>query len=301
MILKNKWVVVFAIGLFVASWTGQAKANFTFTHSGSLDPITEVFAVWPFSDGGHVVGPVYNDMGYEAWSIKGLPRSSQYAYYSEPLSISQNADIANQGFVLTVTERVAQGVGPVYTKDNPFIISATVVSTGSKRFDIDLGVDSNGDTVVILPDLIGVSGGGLITPGASFTLTGSGSSYHTYQLVYHPTTQLADLFVDGIKRIQDYPGFIYYSPIEGNSRGMYSTLWGAINGGEANFNFVQFTSSPSPIPGDCDASGKVTIAEVQAAINMYLGLKTPSACVDLNGDGVSIDEVQKVINGYLGL
>jgi hypothetical protein len=54
-------------------------------------------------------------------------------------------------------------------------------------------------------------------------------------------------------------------------------------------------------PGDCDGDGKVTIAEVQAAINMYLGLKTPSACVDLNGDGVSIDEVQKVINGYLGL
>ena len=54
-------------------------------------------------------------------------------------------------------------------------------------------------------------------------------------------------------------------------------------------------------PGDCDASGNVTIDEVQAAINMYLGLKTPSACVDLNGDGVSIDEVQKVINGYLGL
>ena len=55
-------------------------------------------------------------------------------------------------------------------------------------------------------------------------------------------------------------------------------------------------------PGDCDASGTVTIDEVQAAINMYLGLKTVAACVDTSGEGkVSIDEVQKVINGYLGL
>ena len=70
------------------------------------------------------------------------------------------------------------------------------------------------------------------------------------------------------------------------------------------------TSSLSPFviaylknmkPGDCDNSGTITIDEVQGAINMYLGLKTPAACVDLNNNGVSIDEVQKVINGYLGL
>ena len=55
-------------------------------------------------------------------------------------------------------------------------------------------------------------------------------------------------------------------------------------------------------PGDCDGSGSVTIDEVQAAINMYLGLMAVPACVDTSGDGkVSIDEVQKVINGYLGL
>ncbi|MFA7062070.1 MAG: LamG-like jellyroll fold domain-containing protein [Pedobacter sp.] len=55
-------------------------------------------------------------------------------------------------------------------------------------------------------------------------------------------------------------------------------------------------------PGDCDGDGKVTIAEVQAAINMYLGLKAVAACVDIDGsNSVTINEVQKVINGYLGL
>ena len=55
-------------------------------------------------------------------------------------------------------------------------------------------------------------------------------------------------------------------------------------------------------PGDCDNSGTVTIAEVQYAINMFLGLKSAEACVDQDGSGgVSIAEVQKVINGFLGL
>jgi hypothetical protein len=55
-------------------------------------------------------------------------------------------------------------------------------------------------------------------------------------------------------------------------------------------------------PGDCDNSSTVTIAEVQSAINMFLGLKTVAGCVDEDGTGVvSIAEVQKVINSFLGL
>jgi len=51
-----------------------------------------------------------------------------------------------------------------------------------------------------------------------------------------------------------------------------------------------------------DDCGPVTIAKVQGAINMYLGLKPVDSCVDVDGSGaVSIAEVQKVINAYLGL
>lgn len=54
--------------------------------------------------------------------------------------------------------------------------------------------------------------------------------------------------------------------------------------------------------GDCDASGGTSIAEVQSSINMFLGLKTVSACVDSDADGVvSIAEVQRSINSFLGL
>jgi hypothetical protein len=74
---------------------------------------------------------------------------------------------------------------------------------------------------------------------------------------------------------------IIHKPLEGG------VIWNSFNG--------------STRPGDCDGGGTVSIDEVQSAINMYLGLKSPAVCVDINSNGVSIDEVQKVINGYLGL
>jgi hypothetical protein len=61
-------------------------------------------------------------------------------------------------------------------------------------------------------------------------------------------------------------------------------------------------AAPTGIPGDCNNDGTVSIAEVQSAINMYLGLKAVAACVDVDNSGtVSISEVQKVINAFLGL
>ena len=58
----------------------------------------------------------------------------------------------------------------------------------------------------------------------------------------------------------------------------------------------------SGIAGDCDGDGNVSIAELQSAINMFLGLNTIESCVDVNENGrVSIAEIQKVINNHLGL
>ena len=46
--------------------------------------------------------------------------------------------------------------------------------------------------------------------------------------------------------------------------------------------------------GDSDGDGTVSIAEVQSAINMFLGLKTVETCVDQDyNSSVSIAEVQK--------
>jgi hypothetical protein len=74
-------------------------------------------------------------------------------------------------------------------------------------------------------------------------------------------------------------------------------------GGTSASCIATISASYNPLKaGDCDNSGTVTIAEVQSAINMFLGLKSVEACVDQDGGGgVSIAEVQKVINSFLGL
>ncbi|MBW2101052.1 MAG: hypothetical protein JRG68_09990 [Deltaproteobacteria bacterium] len=52
--------------------------------------------------------------------------------------------------------------------------------------------------------------------------------------------------------------------------------------------------------GDCNGDGHVSIAEVQSAINQFLGLSTAAMCNDQNGNGaISISEVQTIINNYL--
>jgi hypothetical protein len=54
-------------------------------------------------------------------------------------------------------------------------------------------------------------------------------------------------------------------------------------------------------PGDCDGDGTVSIVDIQAAINMFLGQTPVAACEDYNLNGtVSIDEVQIVINAFMG-
>ena len=59
---------------------------------------------------------------------------------------------------------------------------------------------------------------------------------------------------------------------------------------------------PPPLPGDCNVDSRVTIGEVQGAINMFLGTQAPGCGVDCDGDGrVAIGELQKVINAFLGL
>jgi hypothetical protein len=58
----------------------------------------------------------------------------------------------------------------------------------------------------------------------------------------------------------------------------------------------------SPLPGDCDGDGIISIGEVQLAIDMFLGLQYPACRADCDGDWtVSIGEVQKVINAFLGM
>lgn len=227
--------------LCVAAAASTARADFTYAHTGDADPETQGFTGVHVFGAPSNFGPIANDLGYPAWSVSGTGQSSQYVYVSGPLSDSELDDIAVQGFTLTMTARVVQGLAPLYSPDQPVAMGGVIFNTGIQRFDVGLGLDTNGDTVVFLPTSIGATGPGasLEGPGPSYTLVGSGSSYHTYSLVYDPASQLADLFVDGILRIEGYAGNTSFIANGG-------LMFGGASGGQANFSFVQVASVPEP-------------------------------------------------------
>jgi len=228
-------------GLIGLTLAGSAQAAFDIKHAGSVDPVMEGFTVEACC-GQSASGPALGDLGRDAWSITGQERSYQFGYYSGALSPTQKADIGSQGFVLTLEARASQGVAPVYDSSSHITVGGAAVDMGTSRFEIGLGVDGSGDTVVVLPTSIDPLGpeGSIRTPGPSYTLVGSGSSYHTYQLVFNSEIQAADLFVDGTERIRGYTG----DPSFLDNKGL---KFGAFSGGQINFAQVQLTS-PVPEP-----------------------------------------------------
>jgi hypothetical protein len=231
--------------VLLAGLLGTANGDLIGEHSGVADPSTEGFTPVFFPSNYNVTqGPISNDMGKPAWSISTLDQISQYGYASGALSATQQAEIAATGFTLTMTARVLPGTAPAYDSINHVVIAGADLDTGVKRYEIGLGLNSSGDTVAVLATSVDNGGPGfsIREPGPSYTLTGSGGGWHTYSLVYSATTQLADLFVDGVDRIQGYAG---HTSFVGN-RGL---VWAAFSGGQGDFNLVRAeTGNLSPVP-----------------------------------------------------
>jgi len=227
-------------GLVLTAFAASAQAAFTISYLGDADPTTQGFTAFSCC-GSSVVGPIANDLGHAVWSIAGTSTGPQFAYYSGPLSAAQNQDVASGGYVVSLEGRVLQGLAPVYSEAEPYVIASALLDTGGKRFLVSLGLDAAGDTVAVLPTSITLgTGSAVLNYGPRFTLTGSGSSYHVYDLVFDPATSLADLYVDGTVRLQGYAGTTDYA-------GVFEGLnFGAWSGGQGNFASVRLTAPGAP-------------------------------------------------------
>ena len=240
---RTSSVLIVVAGLLMAGLEAQSRADVIGLHSGTTDPLTEGFSTVSFG-ASSTDGPISNDLGKPAWSIAGTAQSSQFGYISGALTGTQQAEVAATGFVLTMVARVVQGLAPFYDSVDPVVIGGSHIDNGVRRFEVDLGLDSLGNTVAVLPDSVGNNGPGLsiLAPGANYTITGN--DWHTYQLVYNPTTMLADLYIDGVDRIAGYAGHTSFVADTGLN-------WGAFSGGQGDFNFVKAetgTLSTTPEP-----------------------------------------------------
>ena len=215
-------------------------ADLLSAHNGSTNPTTENFGTLNVGSG--PVGPVANDQGHPAWEITAPNTDNQVEYIDQrPLTSTQAAEIASAGFTETVVARVTRNNGnaPAWQDQSGVIqsgviigsISTDVLGSGSPRFDIDLAINSQGDTVVILPTSIALNAqGAVVATGLTDTLTDSG--YHTYQLYYSPATNSASLYIDGKLALSGYTGETAYL-------GYTRLYWGTTGGGQGFYNQVK--------------------------------------------------------------
>jgi hypothetical protein len=227
--------------LWAVSVTATTVEPEVITHAGESDPSTEGFALSSCCGSILANGPLPDDLGRRAWALSSTSIDGQITW-SSALTRRQQADIINAGFSLTIFARAVQNNAPAYEENSPTPFMFVALDTGQRRFGVFLGLDAQGDTVAVLEQQTapGGPGGSLLTFGPAFSLPGSGSTYHRFDLVQDRGAQLADFYIDGTKRLSGYGGT---SPIVGGA----GFSFGAFNGGQGNFNFAQMYS-PVPVP-----------------------------------------------------
>jgi PEP-CTERM motif len=131
-------------------------------------------------------------------------------------------------------------------------------------------LNSLGDTVAVLASSLVLNQDRTISSyGDSYTLTGSGSSYHLFQLYENPTTGTADLYVDGVLSLSDYSG-------TGINALNYGLVFGAVNGGDVNFSLVSVVAGNAiPEPSTLSLLGTAAVIGLVVAARRAL---TATAC-----------------------
>jgi hypothetical protein len=220
--------------LLVAFWPAALPAEIIFEHTGNADPLTEGWTAFNAGGGGQVVGPLTNDAGsgLDAWSMSdtssALFTTLSYNQTPSPAQLNQASTL---GWSYSVTIRIPNSSD--LAAASPFI----AYRDGSRSWQLHFGSEADGDPIVQLHD-----GGGAHPnfTGPTYTLQQAGSTYHTYALVFDPLDDSADLFVDGVERISDFPGFALAATTFGFGNGSSADT------GQGNFNSVQFMIVPEP-------------------------------------------------------
>lgn len=235
-------------------------AQTLFLHTGSNDPTTEG---WVDTDvngpRGVQAGPVVNDAGTgkDAWSL-GFDTLADYRYYvASPNTVQQQQkNIVNAGWIFTTNFRIAS-ISPNTHVD--FWISLYMSGGGrtgpgfDSSYDLQFSCDSQG---VLHPSFgsIDISK----SPHLPFALPNP-SDYHQYQIVFDPTTQTADLSLDGTTVLADVAPSGGGSPL---------IDWGMVYFGsgpptvptQLNVSLFQFDVVPEP--------ASTTLAAIAAAVGI---------------------------------
>lgn len=218
---------------FSLSALAPANATVIISHLGANDPTTEGWTQ-NGSDPLVNVGPSINDggTGLDAWIVDDNGTSSgDFTSYSASLTAPEVTEAFSRGWILSGTIRVADA------NDSLDQAISLLLNTGTQRYHLTFGSDSDGDAIVQVCET-GLCESG---DGTSFTSEGLGSAFIEYELIYNPIAGNADLFVNGVEQISDYTGIASATPAR--------VLFGSSSSndtGDGRFNAVQFTIVPTP-------------------------------------------------------
>ena len=221
--------LVLVVALVVASVAvPAAQAQTVALHHGSVDPVTTGWTV--FSAAGATSGPVL-DGGVPAWSLHNRA-------YSRLLSAASQGQLATQGWVLTVIARIVDPSVTETTTRTSFYLS--------RGWSLRLGTRANGQPYVMLLAFEPFS----VPTGPEYTLTGDPQAYHRYDLVCPPASNLASLYVDGVLRIANHPGYIH-----AQQPGSF-VFGGSDPVGQARYHHVELrVGSELPVPAESPSWG----------------------------------------------
>lgn len=252
--------IAFGLVATLLFFQATAQAATLAHHVGNTDPESEgFFADLAIYGPPSSAFPLADDLGLPAWAIQGSTPSSQGGY-GKAFSEQQETDAINNGFTLTFVARPVTHLYPTeslsYLSEYPDMllgVGGVSLHLAGRRFDVALGIDASGELVVGLADEIHhvsnlTTDDGVVIAPDEWLLVGVGqrlstgldAGYHTYSLVYDPSSQLASLWIDGVERLSGYEGTTdFVSPTP-------HLVFGAINGGQVNFSLVDLQAVPEP-------------------------------------------------------
>ena len=296
-----------------------AVTSYTFNNVTANHTITASFLLKTYRISGYVKTNGIGVPGIDITGLPGNPVTDNNGFYSATVNYGWNGTVTptKYGYAFTPSSMPYSNVTGDY--NNQDYAAQFVVP----RIDLGSGSDRRGGTVVIpiiLTNIeniqisaisvdIGYDSTVLINPSAILGPAGTDANKEIVANVVSPGIFRLSI-LSASNNIAINNGIIAYVRFDININAPIgtATLTNTPSASDPLGNNIGVMGSNGTILvnayalGDCDQNGDVDIAEVQSAINMFLGIIPVTPCVDVNGDGrVTIGEVVKVINNHLGI
>ncbi len=158
------------------------------------------------------IGTAQNDAGKLVWQVNdGGTSEGNNAVIYKKLVATELDDFFTKGGKYSVQLKNLSASAP--TSSAAALLASYIeiargknTTKGERRFTFVFGLDADKT-----PNIIGLTDNGTTytTPTNStykYKVTGGADKYNLYEMLYDPTTDTVDLFVNGVERISDFPG-----------------------------------------------------------------------------------------------